>query len=172
MWRDIVGYEGLYQVSDKGVVRSVDRKTTGARNRMLKGRELKQISEQFNNGKYIRLVVDLCKNGRKKRHKVHRLVAEAFIPNPDGLPVINHIDLNPQNNSVDNLEWCDQSDNIKHANKSGHRTGHTSLTEAQKKEMARQYIPYSKENNFRAIGARFGVSGGTVRRAITEMKML
>lgn len=87
-WKDIKGYEGEYQISSCGRVRSL--KT----NRVLKLYE----------GDYSR--VCLCKNGVKKTWKVHRLVADAFIPNPDNLPEINHKDENKYNNCVENLEWC------------------------------------------------------------------
>lgn len=61
----------------------------------------------------------LYKNGKEKLLRVHRLVAMAFLPNPNNLPQVNHKDGNKQNNSVDNLEWCEQSDNMKHAYKNG-----------------------------------------------------
>ena len=61
----------------------------------------------------------LYKNGKEKLFRVHRLVAMAFLPNPNNLPQVNHKDGNKQNNSVDNLEWCEQSDNMKHAYKNG-----------------------------------------------------
>lgn len=87
-WKDVVGYEGLYQVSDLGRVR---------RN----GRELSQSRNEHG---YSR--VSLCKNGKPKTLYVHRLVAEAFVPNPLGLPEINHKDENPSSNAASNLEWC------------------------------------------------------------------
>lgn len=103
LWKDIRGYEGLYQVSNFGRVRN-------NKLRILKP------SIRNNDGRYV---INLRKDGKTKMHRVHRLVAEAFIPNPDNLPQINHKDENPGNNfvfvnpdgSVDfeksNLEWCD-----------------------------------------------------------------
>ena len=89
-WRAVPGYEGLYEVSNKGNVRNV------RRNNIIKG---------FINTKgYIQ--VSLCKNGIRKNFTVHRLVALTFIPNPDNLPEINHINEDKTNNRVDNLEWC------------------------------------------------------------------
>lgn len=90
VWKDIVGYEGSYQVSNFGKVYSL--KT----NKILKGCNCK-------NG-YERLV--LRKDGKSFSCTVHRLVANAFIDNPEQHPIINHKDENPQNNRVDNLEWC------------------------------------------------------------------
>ena len=96
IWKDIPGYEGLYQVSNLGNVKSISWKNTGAaKNLWLK---------PHNKGYYQ---VELVKNKVKKTYVVHRLVALAFIPNPQNLPVINHKDENKKNNRVENLEWCD-----------------------------------------------------------------
>lgn len=107
-WRDIEGYDGYYQVSNLGRVRSVDRYlpfkgTIGLR----KGNILKQI---FSNKGYKTL--KLSKDGKNKRYSVHRLVAETFIPNPNNLKEVNHIDEDKTNNNVENLEWCDTKYNI------------------------------------------------------------
>ena len=61
------------------------------------------------------MAVNLYKDGKVKHHYIHRLVAEAFIPNPDNLPEVNHLDCNKFNNSVENLEWCDRKQNLKHS---------------------------------------------------------
>ena len=89
-WRAIPGYEGLYEVSNKGNVRNVRRNT------------LLRLPKT-NNG-YIR--VFLCKNGKGYGKYVHRLVSQVFIPNPDNLPQINHKNEDKSNNCVENLEWC------------------------------------------------------------------
>lgn len=94
-WKDILGYEGLYQVSDLGRVKSLNYLHTG-KERVLAGKNIRGY-----------LVVGLSKNGKVKQCKVHRLVAEAFIPNPDGLPCVNHRDECRTSNMVSNLEWCD-----------------------------------------------------------------
>lgn len=110
-WRDVVGFEGLYQVSNlgrvKGLDRLVDTNINNVDKRISKGKLLKP---QFNNKGYKR--VNLCKNGTFKSVFVHRLVAEAFIPNPNNYPVVNHKDENKQNNCVENLEWCTQKYNM------------------------------------------------------------
>lgn len=102
IWKDIKGYEGLYQVSNLGRVKSMDRcvKTINNSTRLIKG---KVLSAYITSNGYYRL--SLCKEGVEKRYFVHRLVAEAFIQNPDNLPQINHKDENKLNNCVDNLEW-------------------------------------------------------------------
>lgn len=101
IWKDIKGYEGLYQVSNLGNVRSVDRIVL--RNGIQVPRKGK-ILNQIKFGDY--LTVHLSKNGIKKHFRIHRLVAEAFLSNPDNLPIVNHKDYNVFNNNVDNLEWC------------------------------------------------------------------
>lgn len=103
IWKDIEGYEGWYQVSNLGRVRSVERyvnyKKTGLSFR--KSRILKLKSDYYGYRS-----VNLSVNCKVKTYKVHRLVAQAFIPNPNNLPCINHKDENKSNNFVSNLEWC------------------------------------------------------------------
>lgn len=89
-WKPVVGYEDYYIVSSEGDVFSL--------------RSNRLLTQGNFNGNYKRVL--LCVNGTEKHYAVHRLVAKAFIPNPDGYPIINHKDENPSNNCVDNLEWC------------------------------------------------------------------
>lgn len=105
IWKDIIGYEGLYQVSSLGRVRSLDR--YDSRNCFWEGRILKLYTRK---GGY--LFVQLHLNGKGKNYLVHRLVAIAFIPNPDNLPEVNHLDEDKTNNRVENLEFCDRKYNI------------------------------------------------------------
>lgn len=107
IWKPVKGYEGLYEVSNKGNVRSVDRYVMyGNRYCFLKGKPKKAFPNSMG---YLRAM--LHKNKKGKNYFVHRLVAEAFIPNPNNLPCIDHIDRNYLNNSVDNLRWCTQKEN-------------------------------------------------------------
>lgn len=108
IWKDIKNYEGCYQVSNLGRVRSLNYKQT---------KQIKELSYRVNHKGYID--VHLSKNGKSKRIVIHRLVAQTFIPNPNALPQINHIDGNKQNNNTTNLEWCNNSENQKHAYKKG-----------------------------------------------------
>ena len=95
IWRDVIGFENLYLVSNLGNVYSIHSK--------------KQLKLKDNKGYYN---VTLFKNGKRYYKIVHRLVAEAFIPNPNNFKEINHKDENKINNNVDNLEWCDAKYNL------------------------------------------------------------
>lgn len=109
-WRPVVGFVGYYEVSNLGNVRSISRKV---REKSPKGgyfQEGRIIAKCMNNKGYY--VAHLCRDGICVNKFVHRLVAEAFIPNPNNLPQVNHKDENPSNNNVDNLEWCDCKYNI------------------------------------------------------------
>lgn len=101
-WRDIKGYEGSYQVSNYGRVKSFKYKTP----RILKYATTKKEAYFF---------VILSNNNIKKPKTVHRLVAQMFIPNPNNLLVVNHKDCNKKNNKINNLEWCTKEYNIQHA---------------------------------------------------------
>lgn len=128
MWKTIKGYEGYYEVSDAGEVRSLDRYVENASGmhkgmrRLLKGKDMKQ-SESVGSGRNSGyLVVNLRKNHTSKVATIHKLVADAFIPNPLCLPTINHIDGNKHNNRVSNLEWVSYSENNQHALDNGLRS--------------------------------------------------
>lgn len=121
VWKDVFGYEDFYQVSNLGRVRSLTRlvqnkasKKRDGYNTIIKGKFPKQHK---NVSGY--LTVDLCKEKRHKKFLVHRLVALHFIPNPGMLDQVNHIDGNKTNNRVENLEWCTQIENARHAVETG-----------------------------------------------------
>ena len=125
IWKDVVGYEGYYQVSNLGRIYSIPRNHTKGGFRKL----------HLDKDGYAR--VDLYnKNHKGKLFGVHRLVALAFIPNPQNLPMINHKDENPNNNCVDNLEWCD----CKYNNNYGTRNIKLGLAQKGK------YVPKGKDN--------------------------
>jgi hypothetical protein len=120
-WRDIKGYEGYYQVSNLGRVRSCERKVPAAPNGIrylitIRQKIMTQTAQVFHKKKYCR--VGLNKKGKKKMHSVHRLVAIAFLENFDGKPQVNHINGETRDNTVSNLEWCTASENIIHSFKS------------------------------------------------------
>lgn len=117
-WKDIEGYEGIYQISNLGRVKSVDRDIYDSNGikRSHRYEKLKHIS--LDGCGYS--IVSLSKDGKVKKKRVHRLVAEAFIPNPNNLPEVNHIDTIRTNSRVDNLEWCTRRENIDHSIRLGH----------------------------------------------------
>lgn len=116
VWKDVPEYEGLYQVSNLGRVRSLDRivkirhKNGCVTTRNLKGKIIKlHLDIQTNY-----LTVNLCVNCKSRTKTTHRLVAQTFIPNPENKPEVNHKDGNIINNNVNNLEWCTRSENEIH----------------------------------------------------------
>ena len=111
IWKDIEGYEGLYQVSNLGRIKSLQRITVGKKYGIHKLKE--KILKEGKCGKYN--IVILRKNGKNKTLYVHRLVAKTFINNSNNYPEINHKDGNTMNNNKENLEWCNRSYNIKHS---------------------------------------------------------
>lgn len=119
IWKDVVGYEGIYQVSNKGRVKGLYRKICKS-NGVIQYRKERIISQCLNGDGYYHLKIS--KDGKSKTVRVHRLVAEAFIPNPNPklLTDVNHIDYNRKNNNVSNLEWLSFHDNIRHSAERGH----------------------------------------------------
>ena len=135
IWKDIEGYEGLYQVSNLGNVKSLDRfvphKKLGKK--FCAG---VMMSTHINNPGYV--TVNLCKDNRCKSHDVHRLVAMAFVDGfKDGLEV-NHIDENKQNNQANNLEWVTKSQNNRHGTK----------VERQSAKVKKAILQYDLQGNF------------------------
>ena len=115
-WCDVNGYEGIYQVSNLGRVRSLDReiKRKNGKKLLIKGQPLKV---HLNRRGYLR--INLRKDGKDTNHTVHRLVAKAFIPNPEDKPQVNHLNGVKTDNNVCNLEWCTRAENIEHAYRNG-----------------------------------------------------
>lgn len=123
VWKDIRGYEGIYQISNLGRIKSLHRDCRNGR----------ILNPAKNNSGYLR--VALSNNGKIRYDSIHRLVAEAFISNPKKLPEVNHIDGNKLNNSVENLEWVTKGENQIHA----YKTGLRKITERQREALRTKY---------------------------------
>ncbi len=119
-WRDIEGYEGLYQVSSEGRVKSLERNVVKGKGGLYK---IEEKVLKSGKGTWGYLIVKLYKDEKKKNHRIHRLVASAFLDNPNNLPQVNHKDENRTNNRVENLEWCSPQYNINY----GTRTEKTQI---------------------------------------------
>lgn len=163
IWKPIKNYEGLYEVSNNGRIRSVDRVVEfntayGKQERFFKG---KIISQHFD-GKKNYLFVILSKNGKQKMRNVHRIVAENFISNPKNYPEVNHIDENKTNNNVGNLEWCDHKYNNNYGIKSfaskGERNAMNKFSEETIKEIRSVYIHRDKEFGLTPLSKKYGIS--------------
>ena len=157
-WRSIAGYEGYYEVSNLGRVRSLKRTITNAYGVKVKIRP--RILRQTLSGpgkkrkkKDRYKSVGLHKDGVGRTFKVHRLVAEAFIPNPDNLPEIDHIDANKKNNRVDNLRWCTHQQNMQYMVEMGLYRG--SYKEMLKPEVREKLLPKLRKRVIRDDGVEF-----------------
>lgn len=111
IWKPIDGYEGLYEVSNHGNVRSLDRYVMDKGNPSLRKGRLISACDNGHGYKYV----TLYKDGKQKHKHVHRLVAEAFVDNPNNLNEVNHLDFDKSNNVSTNLEWCSRQYNMHHA---------------------------------------------------------
>ena len=175
-WMPVPDTEGVYEVSSLGRVRSKDtiqhrfngRKVCEFR---IKGKLLKPIKTgAVKNGTQY-LVVEIA----RKQRKIHRLVAEAFIPNTNNYPFVNHIDGNKENNRVDNLEWCSSCMNTEHAFKSklapsGETVKNHKLSEADVAEIRNQYTRGNSCFGAKPLARKYGVSSQTIRRIVQNKK--
>ena len=138
VWKDIVGYEGLYQVSNLGRVKSLNYKHTK-----------KEGVLAFKRHKSGYLTVMLCKNGENKNRSIQTLVAGEFIENPENKPCVNHIDGNKENNAVENLEWVTYSENTRHAIRTGLRADcNTRGKVGALNPLSKRVLQYSKSGEF------------------------
>ena len=156
IWRNISGYEGIYQVSNKGRVRSI------------RDGKILILKPCKRNGY---LMIGLRKNGAHKNFQVHRLVAQAFIPNPENKPMVDHIDTNKLNNCVENLRWATDKENHRYAAenglyKSGSEASQAKLTAEQVRYIREHYIPYDDLYGTAALARKFNVHQATVSNVV------
>lgn len=138
IWKDIKGYEGLYKISNYGNVCSVDRKTnTRLKNQEYVIKKGKPITPHLSKGYYS---ISLSKGNKTITQKIHRLVAQAFIPNPLNKPQINHINGIKTDNRAENLEWCNCKENIQHAFKTGLKPNNVNSVKAMNKASKKPII--------------------------------
>lgn len=169
IWKDIIGYEGKYRISNLGNVFSIRRLGSGG----------------DKTGKLLKLKIDiygycyvnLYNSSGRKLHKIHRLVASYFIDNPDNKPQVNHIDFNRQNNKVNNLEWCTISENHKHTWLNGrgynplHIRGLDNPNTKYHLDIIKEMILLrDNKMSYPKIANKFGCSHSTVQRLIKQYR--
>jgi hypothetical protein len=165
IWKPIKGYEELYQVSNFGRIKR------NFREYILFNNLTKRMNKRVVNEKIIKGTINkgykricLTKNKKEKNLHVHRLVAQAFIPNPQNKPFINHIDGNKQNNCVTNLEWCDYDENNNHAYENGLRQGAGKISVIQY-DLNGKYV-----NSFESINEASRKTGLDIRHISRNIK--
>ena len=156
----VKGYEGLYEVDSMGNVYSCVQ-TSSRRKGKLK---------PCNRSNHY-LYVNLYKDGKATKYFVHRLVAEAFIPNPDGLPEVNHINCDKYDDRVENLEWCDRMQNLIHSyehglKRRGESHGMHKLTEDEVLNIRKEYVKGDREHSLHALAEKYGVSYCTIQAIV------
>jgi hypothetical protein len=138
IWKDVVGYEGIYKISNKGRLKSLNYQHTGKE-------KVRTCNVKGNN--YVSVI--LCKGAgesyTRKSLRIHRLVAIAFLPNPENKPVVNHINGIKNDNNLKNLEWCTCSENELHAHRTGLKVSPMKGKEGHNKRAVKMY---SKEGIF------------------------
>lgn len=169
IWRDIKGYED-YQVSNLGRVRSLERvilrsdgTTEKRKSRVLKTSQKSNLYD----------ATVLYKNKKHKSFLVHRLVAITFIPNPNNLPQVNHINGIKKDNRVENLEWCTHQENITHSirtglkNTNGSKNCNALLTEKEVLEIRDKYIPF--KYSCRMLAEEYNVKTSTINKIVCNL---
>lgn len=170
-WKPVVGYEGLYEVSSNGSVKSIDRVLIDriGREKLFKGRILSTHLDRYGYP-----ICKLWRDGKGKNYTVHRLVALSFLGNENNKPQVNHIDGNKINNSIDNLEWVTNSENDIHAYDLGLRStrkgvdcNFTKLTEEKVLSIRSMKEKGITQNNIARI---FNISDGNVSQIVNRKR--
>ncbi len=149
----VLGFEGLYEIDVDGNIYNS-----------------KGIMKPYKKNGY--LAINLTKCGVVKHFYIHRLVAEAFIPNPTRLKEVNHIDANKRNNHMSNLEWCDRKHNLQHSydkglKRCGESHGMHKLTESDVVKIRKEYVKGDRKHSLHALAAKYGVSWCTIQAIVT-----
>lgn len=171
IWKPIKGYEGFYEVSNTGQVKSLLRTITTKNGdlRVHQSRLLKQILS--GNGF---LGVKLSKENKKNFQLIGRLVAAAFIPNPDNLPCIAYKDGNKHNNEASNLKWCTLKESVNralknHPRRTGEKSNHHKLTQKDVDFIRKNYVPKDKIFGQRALAKKFNVIPNTIYEIVNYL---
>lgn len=173
IWKDVLGYEGLYSVSNLGRIKAYYRRVdSGKCHREWKEHILYCAKDGCG---YYR--TNLAKNGHNHTVKVHRIVAQAFLPNPDNLPEVNHKNGDKTDNRVENLEWCTRSYNIKHSIdlglktklfKNGSKNVSAKLSDEDVDWIRNHYKHRDKEFGISKIAKKFNVNRATIGRIVNN----
>lgn len=167
MRKPIKDLENLYEIDDMGRVYALPRwMNTPTTKYLSKEHVLKPYKNCWGY-----LLVDMRKNGKRYLKCVHRLVAEAFIPNPEGKTQVNHINGDKSDNRVENLEWCTCSENQYHAFRIGLKPKNwnhpfSKFTKSDILYIRGNYQPYSKDFGIHALARKFGVSDSTIQQIV------
>ena len=161
VWKPIKGFEGLYSVSNFGRIKSFidwNGKKYVKKEHFING----WVQEPDKKYKYCRRIVRLRKGDKKRyEYKVHRLVAEAFVPNPNNYTIVNHLDFNPLNNRADNLEWTTNRGNVEYSRKAGR------YEQIDKGKVEKIIDLYKQGKSVQFITKKLGMATKTVRKILS-----